>query len=228
MICKLFELRFRPEQISVLTPGQDKTILLNFCKRYQINVHTINDSEQLKHFVKNNQISLLLNLGGVPYLIPKNILETIQAPLINLHTGIIQQSRGRWIVSWNIINNDTHCGYTWHHMNDKFDSGNIILQKKFEIQSNDTAFSLNHQLINHAISNLDKVIDNANNPGIAPDALGTYYNKTMPFDGIIRDDWTDQQVDRFIRALCYPPKTGAVYKGQEIFSLQQYLDLKFQ
>ena len=228
MISKLFELGFCPEQISVLTYDYDKTTLLNFCKKYQISVHTINGPEQLEHFVKNNQISLLLNLGGMPYLIPKKILETVQTPLINLHTGIIQQNRGRWVVSWNIINNDTHCGYTWHHINDKFDSGNIILQKKFEIRSNDTAFNLNHLLINHAISNLDKVIENANNPGIPPDALGTYYDKNIPFDGVIQDNWTDQQVDRFIRALFYPSKTGAIYKGQEIFSLQQYLDLKFK
>ncbi len=225
-MCKLFELGYQPNEFSVLTHDHDKDILLNFCKKYQIKVHTANHQGQLEEFFYNNQINLLLNLGGMPYLIPKKILEMTPAPMINLHTGIIQERRGRWIVSWNIINNDQYCGYTWHHMTDEFDSGNIILQKKFLIKSNDTAFKLNHLLINDAINNLDLVIEDSTKPGIPPKTLGIYHNKSTPFNGTIQDDWTEQQVERFIRAMYYPPKTGAVYKSQEVFSLKEYFDLK--
>jgi len=122
------------------------------------------------------------------------------------------------MVSWCLINNESTVSYTWHRMNSQYDTGNVLVKHTFDILEKDTAFSLNLRLSEHAISNLETILSMKDNSGKPPVTIGTYYNKSVPFDGIIDTDWTLDEIDRFIRAMYHPPhlpakliKNGKIY-----------------
>ena len=225
LVNKLFELNYRPENIVVINYKNDDYILENFCKIYNVPYYIIHNDQELNYFVTTNKIDLLINIGGIPYLISQSTLKNVKVA-INLHTALTEEYRGRWMASWALINGDTHCGYTWHHINEDFDLGNTILQNRFAILKEDTAFSLNIRIIADAVSNLKYVIDNSNMPGTAPIKPGRYYDKSIPFDGKILDHWSMQQIDRFIRAMYHPPYIGATYQEYEVQTIEQYINLK--
>ena len=52
-----------------------------------------------------------------------------------------------------------------------------------------------------------------------PDQLQVY----IPFN-----DWDDVQVDRFIRAMYYPPYTPAMYKGIPVTTFEEYMKLRVE
>ena len=214
LINKLFELKYTPENIAIINYKDNDFILENFCKTYNLSLTQIHNDYELLQFVKDNKTELLINIGGIPYLVSQSTLDSVQIATINLHTAITEEYRGRWMASWAIINGDSHCGYTWHHINKNFDSGNILLQQRFKISPDDSAFSLNRQIINNAVFNLKYVIDHVNTVGTTPSKLGHYYDKSTPFNGKIQDQWDIDQVEKFIRAMYHPPYSGATYQLQ--------------
>jgi methionyl-tRNA formyltransferase len=55
----------------------------------------------------------------------------------------------------------------------------------------------------------------------------TYFPRKVPFNGVIDPSWSRGQVDRFIRALYFPPFKGAVVRLQdgeerEVSSIDDY------
>ncbi len=61
---------------------------------------------------------------------------------INLHCSLLPQYKGPSPINWVIINGEKITGLTIFFINDKVDSGNIILQKQIEILNNETAGQL--------------------------------------------------------------------------------------
>ena len=59
---------------------------------------------------------------------------------------------------------------------------------------------------------------------------GCYYKRILPNNGYIDRLWTDQQIERLIRAMYFPPHKGAMLRTKdgevEIKSFQQYLNIK--
>ena len=214
IIHKLYSLRYRPEQLEVWTTD---IILSNFCK-----LHNIKISDQ----ITNTRADLMISVSGLSCLFPNNVLTQFTHGGINLHTGITEQYRGRWNISWGLINGDTTAGYTWHKMNDKFDTGNVLLQQKFTIESEDTALSLNHRLVDHAIYSLPCVWELIKSSGYPLLKVGHYYNQTMPFNGKINDSWDNDKVDRFIKSMYHPPHDPASYRGHKISTFKEYLEIK--
>ena len=43
----------------------------------------------------------------------------------------------------------------------------------------------------------------------------SYHSRKLPFQGIIQHDWEEAKVERFIRAMSFPPHEGAVFFPQK-------------
>lgn len=65
----------------------------------------------------------------------------------NLHASLLPDYRGAAPINWAIINGDTETGATTFFIDDKIDTGEIILQKKTAIAADDTAGSLHDRLM---------------------------------------------------------------------------------
>lgn len=67
----------------------------------------------------------------------KELIKLPKRGIINCHAGNLPDYRGRNILNWAIINGEKQYGITTHFINNKIDDGNIILQKKYKINTND-------------------------------------------------------------------------------------------
>lgn len=207
LVKKLFELGYSPDQIEIFYSFTKPYI----CDTYQISSHFVNNNDSFLAVLDTGPRNLLINVGALPFLVTPSVLNNFTVGAINLHTGLSQHYRGRWMVSWAIINNESTCGYTWHFMDNDFDTGNILLQQEFEINCNDTALSLNNKIFNHAVEHLDRVLELSHTTGTPLVVKGKYYTKEKPFNGVIQPVWDTAQIDRFIRAMYHPPYTPAIY-----------------
>lgn len=95
LLNKLFELRFRPENILVINYKNNDNVFKNFCEIYNIPYYVITNDRELHQFVKDNHVELLINISGLPYLVSQDTLNNIKTAAINLHTALIEEYRGR-------------------------------------------------------------------------------------------------------------------------------------
>ena len=72
---------------------------------------------------------------------------------INLHASLLPNYRGAAPINHTIINGEKETGVTTFYINEKIDTGKIILQEKVPIEENDTAGTLHDKLM-HAGSAL--------------------------------------------------------------------------
>lgn len=71
-------------------------------------------------------------------LFPKVFLECAKDGFVNAHPSLLPNYRGANPYSHVIMNAEHKTGVTLHFMDETFDTGDIIAQKMFEIQKNDT------------------------------------------------------------------------------------------
>lgn len=76
------------------------------------------------------------------HLMPKQLFSIPRYGTINLHYSLLPKFRGTYPVNWAIIKGELTTGISYHWVDDTIDGGNIILQRKVEIENIDTAKSL--------------------------------------------------------------------------------------
>ena len=79
--------------------------------------------------------------------LPKLVWEIPPLGAINLHASILPDYRGAAPINWVIINQETQTGLTTFYINEKIDSGKIILIKKIKIDKYETYDSLKKKMI---------------------------------------------------------------------------------
>jgi len=80
-------------------------------------------------------------------MLPKVIWEIPEFGTFNLHASLLPDYRGAAPINWAIIKGETTTGVTTFYIDDKIDTGEIILQSKIAINENDTAGTLHDKLM---------------------------------------------------------------------------------
>ncbi len=80
-------------------------------------------------------------------MLPRAVWEMPKYGTFNLHASLLPQYRGAAPINWAIINGETETGATTFFIDDKIDTGHIILQTKENIEENDNAGSLHDRLM---------------------------------------------------------------------------------
>jgi methionyl-tRNA formyltransferase len=227
LVQRLFSLNFKPDQlfITILADKHDQRFL-EFSKTYNIKHRVIHNIQDVADIVNATKFDMGICVGGLPFLIPVEILTQLLYGIVNLHSSDPNKYRGRWMSPWAIINNDKEYSYTWHYMNHEFDMGNILLQESFPINEDDTAFSLNHNIIVNALFRLPLVLDLVGEPGIKVTTKGHYYTQSIPHGGMIDSKWSVEYTKRFIRAMYHPPhrSAGVLDHSGKIVEIDNYID----
>ena len=91
--------------------------------------------------------------------LPKVIWELPKKGTINLHTSLLPEYRGAAPINWVLINGENKTGVTTFLINEKIDQGDIILQKKINLDQNITAGQLHNLMINDGIEIVNKTIN---------------------------------------------------------------------
>lgn len=218
-IKKLFSLGFKPCDI-VLVVCETSDFMLDFCKTYKMFLYKYSTNYALQSFLKEKvkKVDFILSIVN-KIIIKDEILGICQKAAINLHPGLLPHYKGFFSTPWSIINDEKEVGYTYHHISNKIDGGNILLQRRFKIKPKDNAFMIYHKLMQDAIFNLGKVLKLSSQLGEKQTKQGNYYSKELPYDGQINPLWAKRKIQNFIRAMFFPPYKSAFIKikGKKYF-----------
>tara|TARA_R110000744_G_scaffold191110_2_gene310374 strand:+ start:897 stop:1844 length:948 start_codon:yes stop_codon:yes gene_type:complete len=80
-------------------------------------------------------------------MLPKAVWDLPKMGTFNLHASLLPQYRGAAPINWAIINGELETGVTTFFIDDKIDTGAILLQKKTSISEEDTAGTLHDKLM---------------------------------------------------------------------------------
>ena len=144
-----------------------------------------------------------------PRIYSKRLLEAVSSEAYNLHFGPLPRYRGCFPGAWAIINGESNHGVTIHRMGESADSGDIVSKTLVSIDGNETGISLYKKCEKAGLKLFSQTWHNLESGAIdlvpqnSQEAL--YYNREIPFGGIIDFSWSASMVDRFVRALTFPP-----------------------
>ncbi|WP_299526818.1 methionyl-tRNA formyltransferase [uncultured Lutibacter sp.] len=81
-------------------------------------------------------------------MLPKVVWKMPKYGTFNLHASLLPDYRGAAPINWAIINGETKTGVTTFFIDEKIDTGNIIIQKEVEIGNTETVGELHDKLMN--------------------------------------------------------------------------------
>jgi len=206
LLRELFALGYFKELSIITFPSRFNEPFTTFCDFNRLNFIEIKNSEQLREYFENKSFEILLSVS-FRFIFPTNCLDKVRVASINLHPGLLPSYKGSFSIPWAIINNEKYVGYTFHFMDEKVDNGAIILQEKIEIR-NRCAHQLNYLVFQKALKNIYKVFDRIKS-GKYQDVTNVkgakFYKNQLPYNGEINTEWSIDRIERFIRAIYFPP-----------------------
>ena len=141
---------------SVLFLGYDKktTSLINFLIKKNCTVLQFGQKNlSTKILEKNFDIIICF---GYKKIIKKKVLNFLNRPIINLHISYLPYNRGSHPNFWSFIEN-TPKGVSIHEINERIDSGNLILRKRINFKKIENhTFNSTYEILINEIENLFK------------------------------------------------------------------------
>ena len=101
---------------------------------------------QLLKLLKKNNIDMIC-LAGFMKILSSNFIKNFYKPILNIHPSLLPKYKGLNTHNRAIENKDKYSGATVHIVNQKVDSGKIILQKKVKIFKKDNKKSLEKKVL---------------------------------------------------------------------------------
>jgi methionyl-tRNA formyltransferase len=80
-------------------------------------------------------------------MLPKSVWSIPKDGTINLHGSLLPQYRGAAPINWAVINGDEKTGVTTFFINEKIDTGDLLLQKEMKIGENETAGEVHDRMM---------------------------------------------------------------------------------
>lgn len=97
--------------------------------------------EELKSLNANLQIVVAFRM------LPKVVWQMPKYGTFNLHASLLPNYRGAAPINWAIINGETKTGVSTFFIDEKIDTGEMILQEEVEIEPKETAGNLHDKLM---------------------------------------------------------------------------------
>ena len=125
---------------------------LDYADRSKINNVVIKYSnrksfeDRLLKLLKRNNVDLIC-LAGFMKILSGSFIKKFNKPILNIHPSFLPKYKGLNTHKRAIQNQDKYSGATVHIVNDKLDSGKIILQKKVKILKSDSEKSLQKKVL---------------------------------------------------------------------------------
>jgi len=130
-----------PVNISYIVSNTKKAKGLKYGKLYGIPYDIINLNNKLKFEMFINKLKskniFLICLAGYMKILNKNFILRFKKKILNVHPSLLPKYKGLDTFNRVLESKDKITGCTIHYVNDKLDSGKIILQKKVLIEPED-------------------------------------------------------------------------------------------
>ncbi len=141
-------------------------------------------------------------------ILPPEILSIPRIGALNFHPSLLPRHRGCFSAPWTIIEGDRETGVTCHVMTERVDAGDVVDRELVPVASDETGMSLYYRLVDAALRSFERVLAQGGRvtEGAAPqEGSSSYHSRKIPFGGEIDPSWSRDRIERFIRALYFPP-----------------------
>lgn len=156
-------------------------------------------------------------------MLPKAVWQIPVKGTFNLHASLLPQYRGAAPINWAIINGEKKTGVTTFFIDEKIDTGAVILQEETPITPNETAGTLHDKLMTQGADLVLKTLDKiANNDFQLQKQSQSKILKEAPkiFKDTCRIDWQKDghTIEYFIRGMSPYPAAWTMLKtkGEEV------------
>ncbi len=152
-------------------------------------------------------------------IFPKSLLSIPRLGCVNVHPSLLPRYRGPTPTAWAILNNETKTGITIHYMDEDIDTGDILAQEEFAINSNETGYELYTKAMTIGFQLLKKSFYKIINRQLSPrkqSGIGSYYGKLSAKHKI---DWRQktENIKNLVRVHAKP------YNPVEALLINRYL-----
>jgi methionyl-tRNA formyltransferase len=166
-------------------------------------------------------------------MLPKVVWSMPEYGTFNLHASLLPQYRGAAPINWAIINGEKKTGVTTFFIDDKIDTGEIIIKSEVPIAENETMGSL-HDILMEAGSKL--VLDTVAllEKGSVITVMQEESDRLKEAPKLTSENtkinWNDvgEKIDAFIRGLSPYPGAWAVLKNNKEELVVKIYDAKFE
>ncbi len=164
----------------------------------------------------------LIFVLGWSQVITKKILDIPTNGCIGVHPTLLPKNRGRAPIPWAVIKGLKKSGVTLFYLDEGVDSGDIIVQKEFEIGFTDNVQTITDKVTNLQVELIREVfplLKKNEAPRIPQDhSKANYWPRRKPEDGIIDWNKSNWQLYNWVRGLTHPyPGAFTYYTGKKLF-----------
>lgn len=136
--------------------------------------------------------------GGYYYRIPVDK----ELPMVNIHPSLLPMGRGSWPMPVCILRGEKRSGVTVHKIAEGFDTGDILLQRAFDVADDENletfmekASRIASELMVELAANFSELYKNA-----LPQGEGEYISAPQETDWTVDSDMSFEDADRILRA----------------------------
>lgn len=222
-------------EIAFIVPRFDTSdeTLKTYADEYNIDyfkLKNVNSADALNK-IDSYRCDLLVSMS-FNQIFKKDIIKLTPLQIINCHAGKLPFYRGRNILNWALINDEKEFGITVHFVDEGIDTGDIILQRSFDINEEDTYKTLLDKAYQECASilydalrlfiddNVKRIIQDSIHP------LGSYCGKRTIGDEIVK--WNDSSLNifNFIRSISKPGPIAETYLNGKIIKINKSIYFK--
>jgi len=151
-LIKFTKTKKSPISIDLIISNTNKATGLNFADQFKIKKKIFNFrkikiiEKKILKLLEKDEIKFIC-LAGFMKILSKVFIKKFPGKIINIHPSLLPKYKGLNTHSRAINNKDKFAGCTVHFVNEKLDSGKIILQKKIKIKINDNLASLKKKVL---------------------------------------------------------------------------------
>ena len=161
-------------------------------------------------------------------MLPKVVWQLPEYGTFNLHASLLPQYRGAAPINWAIINGETVTGVSTFFIDEKIDTGAMILQREVEIKADDNVGQLHDKLMQTGADLVVETLELIQNEEVIPRKQNSELAlKEAPklTKENTRIDWNapQEQIYDFIRGLNpYPAAWTKLKNGSEQIQMKVY------
>ena len=158
---------------------------------------------------------------GWSQIVKRAVLDLPTQACIGFHPALLPQNRGRAVLPWTILQGLRRSGATLFYLDEGVDSGDILIQKAFAVEPDETARTFYNKVIamlREMIREALPLLEDGNPPRHPQDhSKATYCAKRTPADGLIDWQWPADQIWTLIRAVGEPyPGAFTFHRGRKL------------
>lgn len=158
--------------------------IIEYAKQKGIKTFVIKTPNDKAFLTQLKDLSPDVIINQSQHILKSALLEVPKLGVLNRHNALLPKNRGRLTPFWVLYNQEKETGVSIHFVNEGIDSGDIIVQKKYEVVPGDTFKSIvnkNYKIAGKAMLEALNLIESGDFRRIYNSNEEATYNSTPSF-----------------------------------------------